>query len=314
MVHQMTTDGPGQAALLQRVQELKRERRAIILAHLYQRPEIQDLADYVGDSLGLAQRAVDADAEVIVFCGVHFMAESAAILSPDRTVLLPDPTAGCPMADMVDPAELASRKAELPGVPVVCYVNSSAAVKAEADVCCTSRNAVRVVNALGARRVLFVPDHNLGHYVGTQTSTEIILWDGYCASHDAIRASEVRRAQRRYPEAEVLVHPECRPEVVSLADQVLSTSGMLRAARESAAREFIICTEEGILHPLRKQNPGKQFYLPGHVKQYCSNMKKITLPKLVTSLERLEPRVTVPEPVRALAARSLQRMLALSGD
>jgi quinolinate synthase len=312
MAHQMTTSEAGRSALRERVSELRHKRRAVILAHLYQRPEIQDLADYVGDSLGLARQAAAADADVIVFCGVHFMAESAAILSPDRIVLLPEPRAGCPMADMVDPDELAARKAELPGVPVVCYVNSSAAVKAQSDICCTSRNAVDIVNSLGVARVLFVPDRNLGHYISTQTSTEIILWDGYCASHDSIRAAEVRRVKEAHPEALVLAHPECRPDVVRLADHVLSTSGMLRTARESDAQEFIICTEQGILHPLTRQNPGKKFYLPCPAKQYCANMKKTTIEKLVASLERLEPRVTVPEAIRAKASRSLERMLAVS--
>jgi len=308
----LTTSAARRQGLAERILELKSKRRAVILAHLYQRPEIQDLADYVGDSLGLSRRAAESDAEVIVFCGVEFMAESAAILSPSRKVLLPEPRAGCPMAEMVDPDDLRARKAQLPGVPVVCYVNSSAAAKAESDICCTSRNAVDVVNSLGADRVLFVPDRNLGHYVGTQTKAEVILWDGYCSSHDAIRASEVRRTREEHPQAVILVHPECRPEVVALADHVLSTSGMLRVAKESADDEFIICTEQGILYQLTRQNPAKRFYLPSHTKQYCANMKKTTLDKLASALETLEPVITVPEPIRVRAALSLERMLAVS--
>ncbi len=293
---------------MHKIDELRRERRAVILAHLYQRPEIQDLADYVGDSLGLSRQAADADSEVIVFCGVHFMAESAAILSPDKAVVLPDPNAGCSMAEMVDPGELRARKHEL-GVPVVCYVNSSAAVKAESDVCCTSRNAVQVVDSLPDPRILFVPDKNLGHWVGTQTGKEVITWDGYCNTHDSITRAEVDRMRAEHPAAIVMVHPECRPEVTVSADYVLSTSGMLDLAKQSEHQEFIVGTERGILHQLCKQNPGKAFYLPNETKQYCANMKKVTLEKLAWSLEHLEPRVTVPEPVRALAARSLERML-----
>jgi len=298
--------------LTRRIGQLKQERRAVILAHLYQPPAIQDLADFVGDSLGLSRRAAATDAEVIVFCGVHFMAESAAILSPDRPVLLPEPDAGCPMADMVDPDDLRARKAELPGVPVVCYVNSSAEVKAESDICCTSRNAVEVVESLGADQIIFVPDRNLGHYVSTKTDVEVLLWDGYCSSHDAITAAEVRRAKQRHPEAEILVHPECRPTVVALADHVLSTSGMLRQAHASSATEFIVCTEMGILYQLERQNPGKRFYLPSEHKQYCANMKKTNLFKLASALENLEPRVTVPEDIRLRAVASLERMLAVA--
>ncbi|MDP2872810.1 MAG: quinolinate synthase NadA [Bacillota bacterium] len=302
-----------QAELSRHILELKRKHGAVILVHLYQRPEIQDLGDFVGDSLGLSRQAAASDAGVIVFCGVHFMAESAAILSPDKIVLLPELRAGCPMADMVTAEDLIAKKRELPGVPVVCYVNSSAAVKAESDICCTSRNAVQVVDSVPGDTVLFVPDRNLANYIGTKTNKKVIAWDGFCATHDNITAAEVLRARREHPDALVMVHPECRPEVVALADHVLSTSGMLRLARGSAAREFIVGTEQGILHQLTRQNPEKVFHLPNSKKQYCPNMKKTTLPKLAWALERLEPRITVPEPVRVRAATALERMLAISG-
>jgi quinolinate synthase len=299
-------------ALTQRALELKRERRAVILAHLYQRPEIQDVGDFVGDSLGLSQQAASAAAELIVFCGVHFMAESAAILSPEKTIILPEPNAGCPMADMVKADDLQAKKRELPGVPVVCYVNSSAAVKAESDICCTSRNAVQVVDSLPGDTVIFVPDRNLGDFVGRSTKKRVIAWDGYCATHDRITAADVRRAKEQHPEALVMVHPECRPEVVDLADEVLSTAGMLRLAGTAKAREFIVGTERGILYQLTKRNPEKRFHLANDTKQYCPNMKKTTLPKLVWALERLQPRITVPEEIRVRAAEALQKMLSVS--
>ena len=308
----LSAEPHSQQELVAQIGELKRKHQAVILAHLYQRPEIQALADYVGDSLGLSQRAAASDAAVIAFCGVHFMAESAAILSPSKIVLLPEPNAGCPMADMVDAGDLRAKKRELPGVPVVCYVNSSAAVKAESDICCTSRNAVAIVESLPGDEVLFVPDRNLGHYIGTQTSKRIIAWDGFCNTHDAVTAAEVKRVQAAHPDAVTMVHPECRPEVVATADHVLSTSGMLRLARESDIQEFIVGTEQGILYQLEKQSPGKRFYLPSESKQYCATMKKTTLPKLAWALERLEPRITVAADVRIRAARALERMLEVS--
>jgi quinolinate synthase len=307
----MTHGDDQQSQLTQLIHDLKRKQRAVILAHLYQRPEIQDVADYVGDSLGLSRQAADADADVIVFCGVHFMAESAAILSPDKIVVLPDPNAGCSMAEMVDADDLRARKQELGGIPVVCYVNSSAAVKAESDICCTSRNAVQIVNSLPDSRVLFVPDKNLGHWVGTQTDKEIITWDGYCNTHDAITRAEIDRIKVEHPSATVMVHPECRPEVTAAADHVLSTSGMLRLARESGHQEFIVGTELGILHQLTKQNPGKRFYLPSETKQYCPNMKKITLEKVLWSLRDMQTVVAVPEAIAVRARRSIDAMLAI---
>lgn len=298
--------------LTEEIKQLKKERRAVILSHVYQRPEVQEVADYVGDSLGLSQQAARTDAEVIVFCGVHFMAESAAILSPDKIVLLPEIKAGCPMADMVTVEDLRETKKEIPGVIVVCYVNTSAAVKAESDVCCTSANAVKVVSSLPPDRpILFIPDQNLGRYVAKRTSRELILWGGYCSTHDRLTREEVLEAKKAHPEALVLVHPECRPEVVELADAVASTTGMIRYARESEAAEFIIGTEEGILHQFRKQCPGKSFYLASP-KLICPNMKATTLEKVHRSLLTLEPRVTVPPEIRERALRALARMLELS--
>jgi quinolinate synthase len=300
------------ARLADEVRELKARRNAVILSHLYQRPEIQDIADYVGDSLGLSQNAARTEAEVIVFCGVHFMAESAAILCPDRIVLLPEEDAGCPMADMVTAEDLRRRKAELGDVIVVCYINSSAEVKAESDICCTSANAVKVVDRIPPdRRILFIPDRHLGHYVARRTGRELILWEGYCPTHERLTAAEVLAAKQAHPGAVVMVHPECRPEVIDLADVVASTSGMLRHARESGAREFIVGTETGILHQLQKQCPGKRFY-PASEKMVCPNMKATTLDKVKRALETLEPRVTVPSDVRARALASLERMLEIT--
>jgi len=297
--------------LANEIRELKKKRNAVILAHLYQRPEIQDVADFIGDSLGLSQEAAKTDADVIVFCGVHFMAETAAILSPDKTVLLPEVNAGCPMADMVTAEALRARKKEYPDAVVVCYVNSSAEVKAESDICCTSANAVKVVRSIPAdKRILFVPDRNLGHYVGIKSGREIIYWEGYCNTHDKLTAEDVQKAKEAHPQAVVMVHPECRPEVVALADQVFSTSGMIRFARESDAEEYIVGTEMGILHQLNKQCPGKKFYLASS-KMICPNMKATTLPKVKWALEEMQPRITVPEAIRLKALGAVERMIAV---
>ncbi|MHB8926714.1 MAG: quinolinate synthase NadA [Bacillota bacterium] len=300
-----------QAELTAEARRLKAERRALIIAHLYQRPEIQDLADFVGDSLGLSQQAAATDNDLIVFCGVHFMAESAAILSPQKTVILPEPKAGCPMADMVTPDALREMKAKYPGVPVVAYVNTSAAVKAESDICCTSRNAVKIVEAVEGDTVIFIPDRNLSHYVQTQTRKKVIPWPGFCPTHDRIKVDDLRRMKESHPEAVVLVHPETDQAIVDLADKVFSTEGMRRFVRESPAKEFIIGTEMGILHALQKDRPDASFYFPSGDEQICPNMKSTTLRKLVVALERLEPRVTVPEDIRLRAKRALDRMLAV---
>ncbi|MFH0941535.1 MAG: quinolinate synthase NadA [Chloroflexota bacterium] len=300
----------GDAELRDKILRLKRTRRAVILGHNYQLGEVQDISDFVGDSLDLSQKAAATEAEVIVFCGVHFMAETAAILCPDKTVLLPDFNAGCPMANMITAEKLRERKAELPGVPVVCYVNSTAEVKAESDICCTSANGVKVVEAVDAPEIIFVPDQYLGHYISTKVNKKLILWPGFCPTHLRIQPEDISRLKRAYPKARAMVHPECRPEVIALADEVLSTSGMLRYAAQTDAREIIVGTEIGIIHRLKKENPGKQF-IPASEQAVCPNMKKITLEKVLWSLESMSPRVTVPEPVRLKARRAVDRMLAI---
>ena len=283
----------------------------MILAHNYQVGEVQDIADFVGDSLELSrQAAAVTDAEVIVFCGVRFMAETAKILSPQKTVLLPDPNAGCPLCDFADAEAVRRRKAELPGVPVVSYVNTTAEVKAESDICCTSANSVKVVNSLPQEEILFLPDRNLGSWTAEQTQKKLILWDGYCITHQRILPEHILRLKAQQPEAEVVVHPECSPEVRKLADAIRSTSGILRYARESPARSFIIGTEIGILHRLRKENPEKEFFAPSKV-AVCPNMKKITLEKVLWSLEEMVHPVEVPEEIRLKAKRAIDRMLAL---
>lgn len=299
-------------ALVNRISELKKRRKAILLSHYYERPEIQDLADFVGDSLELSRRAAGTDAEVIVFCGVHFMAESAAILSPDKIVLLPDEFAGCPMADMVSADSLRKEKERLGNPLVVSYVNTSADVKAESDVCCTSANVVQVVEAIPRdREILFVPDQNLGRFAEGRTGRELHLWPGYCSVHDDLKAGDVERAKAAHPGAEILVHPECRPEVIALADEVASTSGMLRYACGSSAREFIIATEEGILHQMYKQCPGKEFVVPSD-RLVCATMKLTTLEKVERALETLRPRVVVEDQIRERALVALERMLEIT--
>ncbi|MCX5894052.1 MAG: quinolinate synthase NadA, partial [Deltaproteobacteria bacterium] len=263
----------------QEVRQWLQRRRAIMLAHNYQPGPIQDVADLVGDSLELSMAAAKTDAEVIVFCGVHFMAETAAILCPDKTVLLPRTDVGCCLAESVKVEKLQARKAELPGVPVVTYVNSTAAVKAESDICCTSANAVRVVNSLtGATRVLMVPDQNLALYVARHTpkSVEIITWEGWCNVHDGLSPEEVQACREAHPGAVFIAHPECNPEVLDLAEVIRSTSGMLQYVREAEGREFIIGTEQGILHRMRKENPGKVFHSPSK-RLICRPMKRMTM-------------------------------------
>ncbi|MEE4608289.1 MAG: quinolinate synthase NadA, partial [Desulfobacteraceae bacterium] len=268
-----------------RIDALKRQRRAIVLAHNYQPPEIQDLADLCGDSLELSRRAAATDAETIVFCGVRFMAETAAILSPHKTVLMPRPEAGCPMADMITPEALAARKAELGDIPVVTYVNSTAAVKALSTICCTSANALEVVESLAADRILMGPDRNLALNTAARTAKQIIPWSGCCPYHDRLSVADVADARRAHPGAVFLAHPECRPEVVALADAALSTSGMLRYAKESGKSEFVIGTEIGLLHTLAKENPGKRFYAASE-KLVCPDMKMISLADVRGCLER----------------------------
>ena len=294
----------------ERVRELKGKLNAIIVAHNYQRPEVQDIADFTGDSLELARECVGVKAEVIVFCGVLFMAETAAILNPDTTVLLSHPGAGCPLANTIDVPTLREWKKRYPRAGVVAYVNTSAAVKAESDICCTSANGAEVVNALPQREVLFIPDKNLGHFVSTRTDKKVILYPGFCPTHDNLTAEEVRAARRRYPNARVLVHPECRPGVIELSNAALSTSQMLRYATESDASTFLIGTEEGMLYPLRKQNPRKEFHLLSE-SLVCPDMKMTTLKTVVETMEGRKNIVTVPAEIGTGAKRAIARMLAV---
>ena len=294
-----------------RILALKRERNAVILAHNYQKGEVQDIADLHGDSLALSRKAAETDADVIVFCGVHFMAESAAILSPDKTVLLPAADAGCPMADMITADPLRAWKKDHPGLPVVSYVNTSAAVKAESDICCTSSNAVKVVNSLPDSKVLFCPDRNLGRYVQERTEKELLIWPGYCATHARLREDEVLKAKAEHPDALFVAHPECDPEVLKHADHITSTSGMFTYVRETGAAAYIIGTEMGILHGLKKQNPGKTFILPTP-SLICVNMKRTTLPKVLRSLQENVHVITVPEEIREKAQRALKRMIGIA--
>lgn len=296
------------------INALKKERNAIIMAHLYQPAEIQAIADFTGDSFALSQQAAATDADVIVFCGVHFMAESAKILSPGKTVLLPEETAGCAMADMVTVEDLREMKRKHPDAAVVAYVNSSAAVKAESDICCTSANAVKVVQSLTEyNKVIFVPDQNLGNYVSRFVDKEIIFWPGYCYVHHNLTAAAIAEQRRLRPGVEVLVHPECPPEVVISADKVFSTSGMLKYVRQSRQREFIIGTERGIYYQLQRDNPEKQFYFPDSSLN-CATMKLTTLDKVLNALERMEPHVNVPAAIADQARRALDRMLAVGRE
>jgi len=300
-----------QECLRQRVLQLKEERNALIIAHNYQIDQVQDIADYVGDSFGLSRRAAGTDKEVIVFCGVHFMAETAAILAPKKTVLLPESAAGCPMADMVTAEGLKEMKAENPQAAVVCYVNTSAEVKAECTISCTSANAIQVVNSLPHEEIIFVPDRNLAHWVARHSCKKIIPWPGFCPTHQKVRAEDIDLVRRERPGIPVAVHPECDPAVVAKADYVGSTGGILEYARNSPAPEMIIGTEMGILHRLGKENPDKRFYLLSP-RLICPNMKFTTLQKVADALEKMETVITVPEEVRQRAVLTLQRMLAVS--
>ncbi len=322
-------------ALRDKIYTLKKNLNAIILAHNYQRPEVQDVADITGDSLELSRAAANTDYEVIVFCGVHFMAESASILSPDKTVLLPEISAGCPMADMVtvngprktkrelytdvlgitfefgDEFTLLDMKKKYPGVPVVAYVNTSAAVKAESDICCTSSNVVKVVESLKDDTVICIPDRNLSSYAAKRTKKNIISWDGFCNVHHAhLDVDDVKKAKTDHPDAVLVVHPECPPEVQDMSDQIASTSGMLHFCKESNHKEFIIGTEEGILHRLQKESPAKKFYILNK-EMVCPNMKRTSLTSVLTALEKMQYVIKVPEEIRVKAKRALDRMLEI---
>jgi quinolinate synthase len=297
--------------LEEKIKKLKDKRKAIILSHNYQLGEVQDIADFVGDSLELSQKAARTDADVIVFCGVHFMAETASILCPDKKVLLPDMNAGCPMANMITASQLIEKKKELPQASVVCYVNSSADVKANSDICCTSANAVKVVRSVDSPQILFIPDQYLGYYVSKQTGKKMSYWPGYCPTHARIRPDDILRAKADHPLAKVVAHPECRPETAALADEVLSTGGMVRFAKDTAAREVIVATEIGFLYRLRKENPQKSFF-PASDQAICPRMKLITLEKILWALEEMSPEVKVSEPVRSRAKKAVDRMLSIT--
>lgn len=300
-------------ALRRDIRTLLKERQAVFLAHNYQRAEVQDLADLTGDSLALSVAAAETDARVIVFCGVHFMAESAAILSPEKTVLLPRMDAGCPMADMITAEDVRRVRAEYPGVPVVTYVNSSAEVKAESDVCCTSANAVAVTKAVGAPRVYLTPDQNLAQWVARHTDQEVLYWPGFCPTHHRLRAEHVRATRARLPGAPFVAHPECRPEVLDLADVVRSTSGILAYCKAVDADTVIVGTETGLFHRLEKENPGKTFVAPSDA-MICPNMKLTGLDDVLEALETMANVVRVNEPVRVRAAAALEKMLQAGRD
>ncbi|MBQ5636282.1 MAG: quinolinate synthase NadA, partial [Selenomonadales bacterium] len=291
--------------LVAEIKRLKQERNAVILAHIYQPAEIQDIADFIGDSLDLSRRAAETDADVIVFCGVHFMAETANILSPDKIVLLPDITAGCEMADMITAEELAKKRAENPDAVVVSYVNTTAAVKALTDICCTSANAVQIVESIPKDKdIIFAPDRNLGGYIARSTNRTMDLWDGCCPIHHALPVEEVLKAKEAHPNALVLAHPECRDEVLALADHINGTMGLVRFAEASDADEFIVVTVRGTLHQMNKRCPNKKFYLASEMLD-CHNMSNNSLEKVKTALETLSPQVVVPEDVRVKAKACL---------
>jgi len=290
------------------ITRLKEEKNAIILVHNYQRPKVQDVADYLGDSLGLSRKASNTNADMIVFCGVTFMAETAKILSPDKTVLLPRKEAGCPMADMVTSSDVIALKEKYPDAKVVSYVNTNADVKAVTDVCCTSSNAVEVVRNIEADRVIFIPDRNLASYVGRFVDKEIIPWDGYCYVHERITKDEVLKAKEKYPDALLLVHPECNPPVIDIADEVLSTQGMVDFVGESDNKRFLIGTEEGILYRLKKENPDKEFY-PAGTPKICQNMKRTTLDDVYLALKDEQYPIEIPDEIISSAKRALEAML-----
>ncbi|MEB3103277.1 quinolinate synthase NadA [Ferviditalea candida] len=294
--------------LKERLLELKKERNAIILAHYYQRDEIQEVADFRGDSFLLAQKAAETDADVIVFCGVHFMGESAKILAPDKTVLIPDERAGCPMADMVNVDGLRELKKRHPNAKVVTYINSSAEIKAETDICCTSSNAIKVIQSLDTDEIIWVPDKNLGQYVQKFTDKKMIIWEGYCNTHDMLTVKDIEEMRSQHPNAEVVVHPECRPEVVAMADFVGSTTAIIDYCKKSDSKEFIVGTEDGTGYQLELDSPDKKFYFASKY-LVCPNMKVNNLKKLVRALETMQPQIYVPPHIADKARASLLRML-----
>jgi len=294
--------------MVEEITKLKKEKNAIVLVHNYQRSEIQDIADSLGDSLGLAREAAKTDARIIVFCGVRFMAETAKILSPKKMVLLPRKDAGCPMADMITAEDLRKLKEKHADAKVVSYVNTNADVKAESDICCTSANAIKVVRNIKAKKIIFTPDKNLAAYCQKFVDKEIIPWNGYCYVHEKIRKEEVRLAKEKFPDALLLVHPECNPSVIDLADEVLSTSGMLNFAKKTDKKIFLIGTEEGLIYRLKKENPGKEFYAAGTAKM-CRNMKLTALNDVYFSLKEERYAIELPEGIIESAQKALEAML-----
>jgi quinolinate synthase len=301
-------------SLKKRIARLKEQRNAVIIVHNYQRDEVQDIADISGDSLALSKAAVRTDADVIVFCGVYFMAETAAILNPNKTVLLPVLEAGCPLADMVNPEKLRAKRKAHPDAAVVCYVNSSAAVKAESDICCTSSNAIEVVKSLPHKEVIFIPDKNLGRYVQANVpQKKIILWEGFCPTHIRLQEQEVLEAKRQHPDAEFIAHPECQPQVLDLADHICSTGGMFGYVKNSKAKEFIIGTESGMLYKLRKENPEKRFFMPT-MHLVCPSMKLTTLGWVAHALEANEHVIKVSPETATKALGAIKKMLEVSDE
>ena len=298
--------------ILEKIRKLKQEKNAVILAHNYQLPEVQDIADFVGDSLCLSKTAARTGADIIVFCGVHFMAETAKILSPSKTVLLPDPKAGCPMADMIDADGLIKLQAQHPNAVTLCYVNTSAEVKAHCDYCCTSGNALKMVQHIlkTHQEIIFVPDKYLARWVSDQVGHPFITWNGFCPTHARILPEDIHASRKQHPHAKVLVHPECKPELTALADGVASTEKMCRFVHDDDACEFIIGTEEGIIHRMKKENPDKQFY-PVSDRAVCPNMKRTNLEKILWSLEDLTYEITVPQDIADKARTSIERMLEI---
>lgn len=297
--------------IVEKIRELKKKRNAVILAHNYQLPEVQDIADFHGDSLELSRKAAKTDAKVIVFCGVYFMAETASIISPDKTIIMPDTSAGCPMANMIKASDLRQLRQEHPGAVVVGYVNTPAEVKAELDVCCTSTNAVAVVNALKDKKeIIFVPDKYLSDYVSKKTGRKLISWHGFCPTHVKILPEDIKRERRFHPFAKVMVHPECLPSVVALADEVLSTSGMCKFAKEKDIKEMVVGTETGLIYRLKKDNPTKEFY-PASEAAVCPNMKRTTQEKVLWALEEMKEEVRVSDDIRSRAKKAIDRMLEI---
>ncbi|OGV50354.1 MAG: quinolinate synthase [Lentisphaerae bacterium GWF2_44_16] len=298
--------------IIDKINILRKKLNAVILTHNYQLGEVQDIADFTGDSLELSMKAANTVADIIVFCGVKFMAETAYILSPEKKILLPVMESGCPMADMADADELRKVKAENPGAVVVCYVNSTAEVKAECDLCVTSANAVQIVSSIPAdKKIIFVPDKNLGAYVQKKTGRNMFLWPGFCPTHMRITPEHILRKKAEYPNAVVMVHPESRPEVIELADEVLSTGGMCKFAKGTSKNTIIVATEMGIIYRLQKENPGKLF-IPVSEQAICPNMKLTRLEDVLSALEKGRYEITVQENIRVLAKKPIERMLELS--